>query len=86
MDKWVKTGNLERKKHCFGNWGPIERKVLSNLCHERLSPQDKRKSNLKTSRISATMDNVQHNIGKPIQPLSQTFTESLEGISCGILK
>jgi hypothetical protein len=23
----VKTGNLERKKHCFGNWGRMERKV-----------------------------------------------------------
>jgi hypothetical protein len=41
---------------------------------------------LKTSCISATMDNAQHNIAKPIQPLPQTFTESLEGISCGILR
>jgi len=32
------------------------------------------------------MNNVQHNIGKTIQPLPQTFTESLEGISCGILR
>jgi hypothetical protein len=41
----VKTGNLERKKHYSGNWGPMDRKVLSNLCHERLSPEDKKRGN-----------------------------------------
>ena len=80
----MKTGNLERRNTVLETRDQWKKNYFQICAMKGYHMRTKGHLTLKTSCISTTMDNVQHNVGKLIQPLSQTFTESLEGISYGI--